>query len=124
MGLNGFYSRGSTGITGLRRLLCGFAQGWRVGESPEQGSWALSESHCVNPKLEMSPTVQDDIPVGSLVRQRDHSPQPALGQVCPLEALAQWQLKQPELFVSEFNNPPGFDIGLTPSTYPPAARPL
>ncbi len=38
-----------------------------------------------------------------------HLPQRALGHVCPVEALAQWQLKQPELFVSEVSNLPGLD---------------
>ena len=38
-----------------------------------------------------------------------HLPQRALGHVCPVEALAQWQLKQPDLFVSEVSNLPGLD---------------
>lgn len=38
-----------------------------------------------------------------------HLPQRAIGHVCPVEALAQWQLKQPELFVSEVSNLPGLD---------------
>ncbi len=39
-----------------------------------------------------------------------HLPQRALGHVCPVEALEQWRVKQPELFVSEINNLPGLDI--------------
>ena len=39
-----------------------------------------------------------------------HIPQRALGQVCPVEALEQWRVKQPGLFVSEINNLPGLDI--------------
>jgi hypothetical protein len=35
-----------------------------------------------------------------------HLPQQALGQICPVEARAQWQLKPPERFVSESNNLP------------------
>ena len=38
-----------------------------------------------------------------------HMPQRALGYVCPVEALEQWRVKQPELFVSEINNLPGLD---------------
>jgi hypothetical protein len=38
-----------------------------------------------------------------------HLPQRALGHVCPVEALEQWRVKQPELFVSEINNLPGLD---------------
>ena len=38
-----------------------------------------------------------------------HLPQRALGHVCPVEDLAQWQLKQPELFVSGVSNLPGLD---------------
>ena len=38
-----------------------------------------------------------------------HIPQRALGHVCPVEALEQWRVKQPELFVSEINNLPGLD---------------
>ncbi len=38
-----------------------------------------------------------------------HLPQRALGHGCPVEALEQWRLKQPELFVSEINNLPGLD---------------
>lgn len=30
-------------------------------------------------------------------------PQQALGHICPVEAREQWQLKQPERFVSEIN---------------------
>ncbi len=39
-----------------------------------------------------------------------HLPPRVLGQVCPVEALAQWQLKQLELFVSRVNNFTGLDI--------------
>ena len=38
-----------------------------------------------------------------------HLPQRALGHVCPVDALEQWRVKQPELFVSEINNLPGLD---------------
>ncbi len=36
-------------------------------------------------------------------------PQQALGQICPVEAREQWQIKQSERFVSEINNLPGLD---------------
>ncbi len=38
-----------------------------------------------------------------------HLPQRALGHGCPVAALEQWRLKQPELFVSEVSNLPGLD---------------
>ncbi len=38
-----------------------------------------------------------------------HLPQRALGHVCPVAALEQWRVKQPELFVSEINNLSGLD---------------
>jgi hypothetical protein len=34
-----------------------------------------------------------------------HLPQRALGHVWPVAALQQWWVKQPELFISEINNP-------------------
>ncbi len=48
-----------------------------------------------------------------------HLPQRALGHVCPVAALEQGQLKQPELFVSEINNLPGLDSYVCVKCWPP-----